>query len=133
MAFKGASAGYSKLVDKRIFESSQENNYIILANYPEFQPAASESLNESLNKYIYDDIIFENISAFKDEIAGYDKEQNGRDGESLAWQYGLTIEYEVITYTDKVVSLLFTEKRNRDRNGWFTYSSSANKAAQKTL
>jgi len=133
MAFKGASAGYSKLVDKRIFESSQENNYIISANYPEFQPAASESLNESLNKYIYDDIIFENISAFKDEIAGYDKEQNGRDGESLAWQYGLTIEYEVITYTDKVVSLLFTEKRNRDRNGWFTYSSSANKAAQKTL
>jgi hypothetical protein len=105
--FKGASAGYSRLIDKRIFDSSQEDNYIISASYPEFQPAASESLDESLNKYIYDDIILENISAFKDEIAGYDKEQNGSDGESLAWQYGLTIEYEVITYTDKVVSLLF--------------------------
>jgi hypothetical protein len=67
----------------------------------------SESLNDSLNKYIYEDTVLENIQAFKDEIASYGKEQAGSQGEGPAWQYMLTIEYEVISYTDKVISLLF--------------------------
>jgi len=59
--FKGASAGYSRLVDNRIFESSKEDNCIISASYPQFQPTASENLNDSLNKYIYEDTVLENI------------------------------------------------------------------------
>jgi len=105
--FKGASAGYSRLIDNRIFESSKQDNFIISACYPQFQPAVSESLNDSLNKYIYEDTVLENIQAFKDEIASYGKEQAGSQGEGPAWQYMLTIEYEVISYTDKVISLLF--------------------------
>lgn len=105
--YKGASAGYSRLLDKRIFESNRQLNYAIEASYPQFQPANSESLEETLNRYIYEDIIMENINAFKNEIEQYESQSQNDGGENQPlFNYTLIMDYSVVIYNDNLISMI---------------------------
>lgn len=55
--FKGASAGYSRLLDKRIYEKNDELSYIISIAYPEFQSAVSSNLSDTINNSILNETV----------------------------------------------------------------------------
>jgi hypothetical protein len=103
--FKGASAGYNRLLDNRIFDSDEKTGYIISVSYPEFVSAVSSSLDNTLNKYIYEDTILDIIDSFKDEISQYDEDEVNGDA-SLGWQYTLAIDYTVPVFNNNLVSVL---------------------------
>ena len=96
--FKGASAGYSRIIDKRYYEASEDDNYIIDISYPQFQSAVAAGLDDSINKIIYKDIILSNMNTFKAEIAAYDYEDD-------TFNYLLSIAYRVVTYNENGISL----------------------------
>jgi len=98
--FKGASAGYSKLIDKRIFEENMEENYIIDISYPEFQSAVAGEGDESINTIVYEDEILSIINDFKNEISSY-KESN------FDSNYFLAIDYSVAMYDENAISICF--------------------------
>ncbi len=95
--FKGASAGYSRLIDKRSFEENPEEKYLIEVSYPQFESAAAGGLNESINKIIYNQKVLSTISDFKDEISSYD--------EDFALSYFLSIDYSVVMYNENGISV----------------------------
>jgi len=96
--FKGASAGYSRLIDKRYFEENSGEKYIIDIAYPQFQSAAAGGLEESINKIIYNRKVLSTINNFKDDIASY-------KDESIGLNYFLTIDYSVLMYDENGISL----------------------------
>jgi len=96
--FKGASAGYSRLIDKRFFEENLEEKYLIDVSYPQFQSAAAGELNESINKIIYEQKVLSTITDFKDEISSY-------QDEDFAYNYFLTIDYSVVMYDENGISV----------------------------
>ncbi len=96
--FKGASAGYSRLIDKRYFEENLEEKYIIDVAYPQFQSAITGGLEESINKIVYDRKVLSTINDFKDDIASY-------TDESIGLNYFLAIDYSVLMYDKNGISL----------------------------
>jgi hypothetical protein len=96
--FKGASAGYSRLIDKRYYEENTDEKYVIDVSYPEFESAVSGGLNETINKIIYEDRIQSDIQAFKDEISSY-------GDEDFLFNYYLGIDYSVPTYDENLISI----------------------------
>ncbi|MBN1298581.1 MAG: DUF3298 and DUF4163 domain-containing protein, partial [Actinobacteria bacterium] len=91
--------------DNRIFESDEKLGYIISVSYPEFAPAASLNLEDTLNKYIYEDTVLGIINSFKEEISSYDGNNSGSEA-SGGWQYTLAIDYSVLTYNNNLISAL---------------------------
>jgi len=96
--FKGASAGYSRLIDKRFFEENPEEKYLIDVSYPQFQSAAAGGLDDSINKIIYEEKVLSTITDFKDEISSY-------QDEDLSLNYFLTIDYSVVMYDENGISV----------------------------
>ena len=96
--FKGASAGYSRLIDKRYFEEDEKDKYIIDIAYPQFQSAHAGGMDESINKIVYDGTIAPMIDDFKDEILSYDYED-------INLRYFLAIDYQVINFNENIISL----------------------------
>jgi len=96
--FKGASAGYSRLIDKRFFEENLEEKYLINVSYPQFQSATAGGLDESINKIIYEQKVLSTINDFKDEVSSY-------DDEDFAFSYSLAIDYSVVMYDENVISV----------------------------
>ena len=96
--FKGASAGYSRLIDKRYFEEDEKEKYIIDIAYPQFQSAYAGGMDESINKIIYDGTIAPMIDDFKDEILSYDYED-------INLRYFLAIDYQVVNFNENIISL----------------------------
>jgi hypothetical protein len=96
--FKGASGGYSRLIDKRIYEENTEEKYIIDVSYPQFQSAVAGGLNESINKIIYEQKVLSTINDFKDEVSSY-------QDEDFDLNYFLTIDYSVVMYDENGISL----------------------------
>jgi hypothetical protein len=98
--FKGATGGYSRLIDKRIFEENTGENYLISVSYPQFQSATAGGLDETINKIIYEQKILSIINDFKEEISSY-------EDEGLDPDYYLSIDYSVYTYNENGISLCF--------------------------
>ena len=96
--FKGASAGYSRLIDKRFFEENIEEKYLIDVSYPQFQSATAGGLDESINKIIYEQKVLSIIDDFKDEISSY-------HDEDFSFNYFLAIDYSVVMYDEKGISV----------------------------
>ncbi len=96
--FKGASAGYSRLIDERIHEENTEEKYIIDVSYPQFQSAIAGGLNDSIDKIIYEQKVLPIINDFKDEVSSY-------QDEDFALGYYLTIDYSVVMYDGKGISV----------------------------
>lgn len=96
--FKGASAGYGRLLDQRFFEESPEEKYIIDVSYPQFQSAAVGGLDESINKIIHKQKVLSTINDFKDEISSY-------QDEDFTFNYFLTIDYSVVMYDENGISV----------------------------
>jgi hypothetical protein len=96
--FKGASAGYSRLIDKRIYEENTEEKYIIDVSYPQFQSAVAGGLNDSIDKIIYEQKVLPIINDFKDEVSSY-------QDEDFVLRYFLTIDYSVVMYDEKGISV----------------------------
>jgi len=96
--FKGASAGYSRLIDKRLFEENIEEKYLIDVSYPQFQSAAAGGLDESINKIIYEQKVLPIIDDFKDEISSY-------GDEDFVFKYFLGIDYSVVMYDENGISV----------------------------
>lgn len=96
--FKGASAGYSRLIDKRFFEENLEKKYLIDVSYPQFQSATAGGLDESINKIIYEQKVLSIVTDFKDEISLY-------QDEDFAFNYFLTIDYSVVMYDENGISV----------------------------
>ncbi len=96
--FKGASAGYSRLMDKRYFEEDGEEKYIIDIAYPLFQSAYAGGLDDSINKIIYDDTISPMIGDFREEVLSY-------DDEDIDLRYFLAVDYQVAAFDENIISL----------------------------
>jgi hypothetical protein len=96
--FKGASAGYSRLIDERIYEENAEEIYIIDVSYPQFQSAVAGGLNESINKIIYKQKVLPVIDDFKDEVSSYQYTE-------FSYYYFLTIDYSVVMYDENGISV----------------------------
>jgi hypothetical protein len=96
--FKGASAGYSRLIDKRIYEENPEEIYIIDVSYPQFQSAVAGGLNESINKIIFEQKVLPAIDDFKDEVSSYQYTE-------FSHYYFLTIDYSVVMYDENGISV----------------------------
>ncbi len=96
--FKGASAGYSRLIDERYFEENGEEKYIIDIAYPRFQSAYVGGLDDSINKTVYDDTIVPMIDDFKEEVSSYDYEDENLN-------YFLSVDYQVITFDENIIAL----------------------------
>jgi len=96
--FKGASAGYSRLIDKRVYEENIEEKYIIDVSYPQFQSAVAGGLNDSIDKIIYEQKVLSIINDFKDEVSSYQDEDFGLN-------YFLTIDYSVVMYDENGISI----------------------------
>jgi len=99
--FKGASAGYSRIIDKRMYEQDKDLNYIISVAYPELQPAVNGDLNNTLNNFIHNDTVLPTIDAFKSEL----QEMKIQDEDIMAFSYLLIIDYSIAMYNDNAVSL----------------------------
>ena len=93
--FKGASAGYDRVIDNRIFENDENDTYIINAFYPEFMPAASENLTGTLNKYIYKDTVLGAINDFKKEASNATSEL----------KYLLNTDYNIVMFNEEFINL----------------------------
>jgi hypothetical protein len=96
--FKGASGGYSRLIDKRVYEENPEEIYIIDVSYPQFQSAVAGGLNESINKIIYEQKVLPVIDDFKDEVSSYQYTE-------FSYYYYLTIDYSVVMYDENGISI----------------------------
>jgi len=96
--FKGATAGYSRLIDNRISEKNTSESYLISASYPQFQSATAGGLDETINKMIYEQKILSIINNFKEEISSYGDEDP---------IYSLTIDYSVYMYNENGISVCF--------------------------
>ncbi|MEA2016739.1 MAG: DUF3298 and DUF4163 domain-containing protein [Actinomycetota bacterium] len=98
--FKGATAGFSRLIYKRILEESTGENYLISASYPQFQSAVAGEMDETINRIIYDQKILSTINNFKEEIYSY-------EDESFDSNYFLTIDYSIYMYDENGISVCF--------------------------
>jgi len=98
--FKGATAGYSRLIDNRIFEENISESHLIRASYPQFQSATAGGLDETINKMLYEQKILSIINDFKEEISSY-------EDEGLNSNYSLTIDYSVYMYNKNGISVCF--------------------------
>lgn len=96
--FKGASAGYSRLIDERYFEENVEEKYIIDIAYPRFQSAYTGGLDDSINKTVYDDTIVPMIDDFKEEVSSYDYEDENLN-------YFLSVDYQVVAFDENIIAL----------------------------
>jgi len=101
--FKGASAGYSRLMDNRVFEYDPEPKSMISAAYPEFHSAFSGSFDNNINAIIADDTVLALINDFKSEIKSYDDEGSA----DTILNYYLSIDYFVVMYDEDIISLCF--------------------------
>ena len=95
--YKGASAGYSRVTDKRYYEDNMEENYIIDIAYPQFQSAFVGGLDETINILIRDEYIASMIEGLKREIASYE--------EDLVFRYSLAIDYQIISFDENIISI----------------------------
>ncbi len=98
--FKGATGGYSRLIDRRFFEESTDKNYLISVSYPQFQSAVAGGLDESINKIIYEQKVLSIISDFKEEISSY-------EDEGACPNYLLTMDYTIYMYDENGISVCF--------------------------
>lgn len=96
--FKGASAGYSRLLDERYFEENAQEKYIMDIAYPQFQSAYAGGLDDSINKIVYDDTIVPMIDDFKKEISSY-----GYEDENIT--YYLSVDYWIAAFDSNIISL----------------------------
>ena len=97
---KGTSAGYDRIIDKRYFEENLEENSFIDISYPQFQSAIIGGLDNSINKSIYDETVLFLIDDFKNEIISY-------EDEDIDLNFFLGIDYTIVTYDGKSISLCF--------------------------
>jgi hypothetical protein len=100
--FKGASAGYSRLIDERYFEEDLEKNYIIDISYPQFQSVDAGGLDDSINNLIYDEVVLSILNGFKDEIISYEEEDADLE---IDLNYFLAIDYSIVMFNEKGISL----------------------------
>jgi len=99
--YKGASAGYSRIIDKRIYEKNDELKYTVVISYPEFQSAVSGNLQDTINNYILN----ESVIPTKDDFIKSAEESGIIDDEQLFWQYYLQIDYSVLMFNDYAISV----------------------------
>jgi len=99
--YKGASAGYSRIIDKRTYEKNEELKYTAVIAYPEFQSAVSGNLQDTINSYILN----ESVIPTKDDFIKSVEESGAIDDEQIFWQYYLQVDYSVLMFNDYAISV----------------------------
>ncbi len=97
--YKGASAGYNRVIDNRDYQKDEEFPYEITIAYPEL--FSSVHGGENLNQYIIEENVEPVVADFKDIV------DRSRGSEAINKEIGylLTIDYSIFTYTNSIASL----------------------------